>query len=119
MDLRPFWMYDQIEANSELDFVAALRKEKGDEYAIATMKNHWSGYLTDEMLDAAQALGVDTARIPVGFWIMDAPEGGSSPLEYGISPEGFVPGGIGIGDIGNGGLGLIRDMPRCGGGVYP
>ena len=107
------------------------------------------------------------ARIPVGFWIMDAPEGGSSPLEYGISPEGFVTGGLnhlkamlaklaqrgigalvdlhahpcnsacvsdgqycattlafapagnGIGDIGNGGLGLIRDMPRCGGGVYP
>ena len=66
MDLRPFWMYDQIEANSELDFVAALRKEKGDEYAIATMKNHWSGYLTDEMLDAAQALGVDTAAVAGG-----------------------------------------------------
>ena len=34
------------------------------------------------------------ARIPVGFWIMDAPEGGSSPYEYGISPEGFVTGGL-------------------------
>ena len=25
---------------------------------------------------------------------MDAPVGGSSPLEYGISPEGFVTGGL-------------------------
>ena len=33
-------------------------------------------------------------RVPVGYWIMDAPEGGSSPLEYGISPEGFVTGGL-------------------------
>ena len=33
-------------------------------------------------------------RVPVGYWIMDAPVGGSSPLEYGISPEGFVTGGL-------------------------
>ena len=31
-------MYDQLEANSELDFVLSLRREHGDEYAIATMK---------------------------------------------------------------------------------
>ena len=87
-------MYDQIEANSELDFVAGLRREHGDEYAIATMKNHWAGYITDEMLDAAQQMGVSAMRIPVGYWIVDAPVGGSSPLEYGISPEGFVTGGL-------------------------
>ena len=33
-------------------------------------------------------------RVPVGYWITDAPVGGSSPLEYGISPEGFVTGGL-------------------------
>jgi hypothetical protein len=33
-------------------------------------------------------------RVPVGYWIMDTPVGGSSPLEYGISPEGFVTGGL-------------------------
>jgi hypothetical protein len=166
MDLRPSWMYDQIEANSELDFVLKLRKEHGDAYAIQTMKNHWAGYITDAQLDAAQALGVDTVRIPLGYWIADAPVGGSSPLEYGISPEGFVTGGLNhlrhmlaqlarrgmgalvdmhahpcnsacvsdgqycattlafaptgdsIGDIGNGGLGAIRDIARCGGGSY-
>ena len=40
VDLRPQWMYDQIEAASELDFVTALRREHGDAYAIQTMKNH-------------------------------------------------------------------------------
>ena len=94
LDLRPSWMYDQIEGASELDFVTALRQEGGDDYAIATMTNHWSGYYTDEMLDGAKALGVNTMRLPVGYWIMDAPVGGSSPLEYGISPEGFVTGGL-------------------------
>ena len=149
LDMRPSWMFDQIEARSELDFVTALRSEHGDAYAIATMKNHWAGYISDKHLDAAQvpppsprpphpqspppppshsdvsrllyrphaqprpptaarlhpsihaaalpdwqALGVDTVRIPVGFWIMDAPVGGASPLEYGLSPEGFVTGGL-------------------------
>ena len=94
MDLRPSWMYDQIFANSELDFVTDLRSEGGDAYAIQTMKNHWTGYIADDMLDAAKALGVDTMRLPVGYWIMDAPVGGKSPLEYGISPEGFVTGGL-------------------------
>ena len=46
IDLRPQWMYDQFEARSELDFITALRKDKGDEYAITTMKNHWDLYLS-------------------------------------------------------------------------
>ena len=53
LDLRPQWMYDQIEAESELDFVTALRHKHGDAYAIQTMKNHWEGYYTGPMLDAA------------------------------------------------------------------
>ena len=94
MDLRPGWMFDQIEEHSELDFVTALRKEKGDEFTIQTMRNHWEHYYTGEMLDAAKKLGVDTVRIPVGYWIMDAPVGGKSPYEYGFTPEGFVSGGL-------------------------
>ena len=30
VDLRPHWMYDQIEAASELDFVRELRRSHGD-----------------------------------------------------------------------------------------
>ena len=96
LDLRPQWMYDQLEANSELDFVTALREQHGDEYAIATMRNHWAHYYTDEMIDAAQKLGVNAMRIPVGYWIVDAPVGGASAEEYGISPEGFVTGGLNV-----------------------
>ena len=94
MDLRPQWMFDQVFASSELDFITALRKDKGDDFAIKTMKNHWAGYITGDMLDAAKKLGVDTVRIPMGYWIADAPVGGGTPLDYGISPEGFVTGGL-------------------------
>ena len=92
-DLRPNWMFDAIEATSELGFVTALR-EVSDEFAVRTMRNHWAGYIPDAALDAAAALGVNAVRVPVGYWIMDAPVGGSSPLEYGFSPEGFVTGGL-------------------------
>ena len=40
-DVRPQWMFDQLEAASELDFVSSLRASHSDEYAIQTMKNHW------------------------------------------------------------------------------
>ena len=93
-DMRPSWMFDQIEARSELDFVSGLRSEHSDAYAIATMINHWEHYYTDESLDAAQALGVNSVRIPLGYWIMDSPAGGSTPEAYGFSPEGFVTGGL-------------------------
>ena len=51
------------------------------------MRNHWEGYYTAAMIDALPALGVNAVRIPVGYWIMDAPVNGTSPLEYG-APEG-------------------------------
>ena len=35
-DMRPSWMFDQITARSELDFVTELRESKGDAYAITT-----------------------------------------------------------------------------------
>ena len=68
-DVRPSWMFDQIEADSELDFVIGLRQEGGDAHAIATMRNHWQHYLTDEMLDTAVELGINAVRMPVGYWI--------------------------------------------------
>ena len=94
-DVRPFWMFDQIFAASELDFVSTLRAEQSDAFAVRTMRNHWEHYITDEMIDAAvDDLGVNAVRIPVGYWITDAPVGGASPLEYGFTHEGFVSGGL-------------------------
>ena len=101
-DARPGWMFDQVEAESELDFVIQLRAAGGDAHAISTMRNHWSGFINDADLDGARALGVDAVRIPVGYWITEAPVGGSSPYEYGFSQEGFVTGG----------LNHLRDMLR-------
>ena len=71
-------MFDQIEADSELDFVIQMRRARGDAVAIATMRNHWARYLDEGMLDTAVALGVNAVRVPVGYWIVDAPVGGSS-----------------------------------------
>ena len=34
----------------------------------------------DEALDRAKSLAVDAVRIPVGYWIVDAPAGGGSNL---------------------------------------
>ena len=45
--------------------------------------------ITDAMLDRAASLGVEVIRIPVGYWIVDAPTTGGSNLDYGFSPEGF------------------------------
>ena len=78
----------------KLDFIVELRAEKGDEFTVQTMRNHWEGYITDEMLDDAVALGVDTMRIPMGYWIMDPPVGGTSPTQYGFQDEGFATGGL-------------------------
>ena len=64
-DVRPSWMFDQIEAAAELDFVTGLRSTS-DEFAIATMRNHWEGFITDSALDAAASLGVNAVRIPIG-----------------------------------------------------
>jgi hypothetical protein len=87
-------MFDQISAASELDFVTTLRAQHSDAFAMRTMRNHWANYISDEMLDAAATLGVDAVRIPVGYWIVDAPvgdgKGTTTALDYGFSPEGFV-----------------------------
>eukprot|EP00966_Prymnesium_polylepis_P316188 7305829-Prymnesium_polylepis.1 len=57
-DLRPQWMFDEIEATSELGFVTSLR-QVSDDFALRTMRNHWEAYLPDKALDAAVALGVN------------------------------------------------------------
>ena len=93
-DVRIGWMFDQIFASSELDFVTTLRKEKGDDFALTTMRNHWEHFIPDEALDTAKELGVDAVRIPVGYWIVDAPASGGSNTDYGFSPEGFATGGL-------------------------
>jgi hypothetical protein len=87
-------MYDEFQAAAEGDLVAALRRQGGDDFAIATMRNHWAGYIPDAALDAFARWGGTHVRVPVGFWIVDTPVGGSSMTDYGLQHEGFVTGGI-------------------------
>ena len=90
----PSWMYDQFSAPAEADLVAQLVRQGGEDFAVATMRNHWLGYVPDEALDALQAFGVTHARIPIGYWVVDAPAAGGSMYDYGLNHEGFVVGGM-------------------------
>lgn len=113
--MEPSWMWDEFNAPAEADWVAQLRASSGgDEFALQTFANHWSGYVPDEALDAIAALGIDFVRIPVGFWIVEAPvavledeaAAAGAPRRAvpapatatmytpGFSAEGFVTGGM-------------------------
>jgi len=93
-------MYDQFQFPAEADMVASLRASSGDAYAIQTMRNHWAGYVPDAALDALAAFGVTHCRIPVGYWIMEAPSvpvppgQAASMYSFGFNHEGFVTGGV-------------------------
>ena len=101
----PSWMFDApLTAPAEADLVAALRAQGGDAFAVRTMRNHWAGYIPDAALDALAALGVNHARIPVGYWIVEAPAvavpqpddppGPPTLRTFGFNHEGFATGGI-------------------------
>ena len=103
----PSWMYDQFSAPAEADLIASLRAAGGDAFAVATMRNHWAGYIPDAALDALAALGVTHCRIPVGYWIVEAPavivpqsendDAAAAPptmYTFGFNHEGFVTGGM-------------------------
>ena len=105
------WMFDRFSAPAEADWVASLRAQGGDAFAVSTLRNHWQHYYPDAALDAMAALGVTHARIPVGFWIVEAPTvavpqpddgamrarrraGPPGAYAFGFQHEGFATGGL-------------------------
>ena len=86
-------MYDQFETAAENDFIRDNRKHGGERYALDTMTNHWGGYIPDDAIDAMAQLGLTHVRVPVGYWITEAPLGGGSNRDLGFQTEGFVTGG--------------------------
>lgn len=98
------WMFDQFQTPAENDFIQTNRKKGGDAYALQSQVNHWGGYIPDSALNAMRALGVSHVRIPVGYWISEAPVSGvarSPPRakmltnrDVGFQHEGYVTGGI-------------------------
>jgi aryl-phospho-beta-D-glucosidase BglC (GH1 family) len=96
----PSWMFDQFNAPAEADLVAKFQTEGGDEFAVNTMRNHWSNYIPDIALDTLANFGVTHCRIPIGFWIVDTPVNVIIPstkrgaYNFGYNHEGFVTGGL-------------------------
>lgn len=96
----PSWMFDQFSAPAEADLIAQLRASGGDAFAVATMRNHWAGYIPDEAYDTLAAFGTTHVRIPVGYWITEEPlstivpdpRGGA--YNSGFNHEGFITGGL-------------------------
>ena len=94
------WMYDSFSAPAEADFVAGLRRQHGDAFAMQTMANHWAGYIPDAALDACSALGVTHVRVPVPYWIVEPPvvpvalPGAAPKYAFGFNHEGFATGGL-------------------------
>lgn len=71
---------------------------------------HMDKYYTDAILDEFAEFGINSVRIPVGYWLFDHPElfpddvwpvpltTGSKP--YGVNPEGFLtPGTLALSNI--------------------
>ena len=92
-------MFDQTDAfphdAAENDFIRWHRAAQGDQFALQTVRNHWENFVSDEMLDALASLGIASVRVPIGYWIFDAPVGGGGSMrDYGFQTEGFATGGI-------------------------
>lgn len=99
-----------LRENQEWDYIDRMRHLKID--AILSMHNLWNGYLVPDLMAAQdpgpylrrlQKHGVSHVRIPVGWWITEAPT--DVPPQYqndepptnrhwGYTKDGFVTGGI-------------------------
>ncbi|TFK80755.1 glycoside hydrolase family 5 protein [Polyporus arcularius HHB13444] len=74
---------------SEFSFVQA----KGQSTADEKFKTHWSTWFTQHDVDALSAAGINTVRIPLGYWIVERlvdrkseyfPRGGIVHLQRGV-----------------------------------
>ncbi|CAJ1410694.1 unnamed protein product [Effrenium voratum] len=96
---------------SNANLAESLHNLRGsDRLAVDTMWCHMDKYYTDEMLDEFASFGINSARVPLGYWIFDDPElfpndpwpvpltTGSQP--YGVNPEGFLtPGTLALSNL--------------------
>ncbi|CAE6351107.1 unnamed protein product [Rhizoctonia solani] len=70
-----------------------LVKKLGQTQADKVFKEHWSTWFTQEDVDAIAAAGLNTVRIPLGYWIIEDlvdrntefyPQGGLEYLKHGL-----------------------------------
>ena len=109
--------YSQIPKFNNNMWSAALREKaagnlrgQSSDLAFETLWCHMDKYYTDSMLDEFAEFGINSVRVPLGYWIFDDPElfpgdewpvpltTGSRP--YGVNPEGFAtPGTLALSNI--------------------
>jgi aryl-phospho-beta-D-glucosidase BglC (GH1 family) len=53
--------------NSEFDCVSAL----GQDAANAAFQKHWASWITQDDITQIASLGINTIRIPVGYWMKE------------------------------------------------
>jgi hypothetical protein len=99
-----------LRENQEWDYISRMRHLHID--AIRTMHNLWNSYLMPDLMGATdpgpwlrdlRARGVSHVRVPVGWWITEAPTEVPDPYrnkpvptnrEWGYTKDGFVTGAI-------------------------
>ncbi|KAF2640280.1 glycoside hydrolase [Massarina eburnea CBS 473.64] len=52
---------------SEFDCMRKLGKEAGN----AAFQNHWDTWITEEDMDKMKEYGINTVRVPVGYWMVE------------------------------------------------
>lgn len=61
-------LYDSTPANDEWHLCEYL----GAQACLSTLRSHWDSFYTRADLAAIRAAGLNTLRIPVGYWAVDA-----------------------------------------------
>jgi aryl-phospho-beta-D-glucosidase BglC (GH1 family) len=54
-------------AKSEFDCMMRLGQEKGN----AAFQKHWDSWITEEDMDKIKSYGLNTIRVPVGYWLVE------------------------------------------------
>jgi len=54
------------DAKSEFDCMLALGQEAGN----TAFQNHWNSWITEQDLDKMKEYGLNTIRVPVGYWLV-------------------------------------------------
>ncbi|GEQ67254.1 hypothetical protein JCM33374_g918 [Metschnikowia sp. JCM 33374] len=71
--VREKWIYHSTfpeDTENELDAVAKSAQENRDE-ARKTLEKHWKGYARDEDWEWLKGKGVNSIRVPLGYWNID------------------------------------------------
>lgn len=96
--------------NNHMWSTAMLSEKRLRSSGFETLWCHMDKYYTDDTLDKFAEFGINSVRVPLGYWIFDDPELypedtwpvplKSGPRPYGVNPEGFLtPGTLALSNV--------------------